>query len=101
MSRCDLGLKHPIDAAFLSMETALTIGYGVPNIYWNSCYPGFFLISAQSVVALLLDASIIGLFFARIARPQVDTPPIPPYTSTHAISVRRIGPARLCSAIKR
>ena len=51
-----------------SMELQQTIGYGsrVPS---DQCPEAIILQGVQTVIGLLLDAALIGIFFAKIARP--------------------------------
>lgn len=69
--QCGFKMAKFQDAMLLSLETQLTIGYGVPDIYLNHCWEGTVLILTQSVVSIMVDAMIIGLFFARISRPSL------------------------------
>jgi len=69
--KCGLGLEgHFVRAYYLSLETMVTIGYGVPDPYFNSCWEGTILITVQSLLHFLLDAVIIGCIFIRLTRPQ-------------------------------
>jgi hypothetical protein len=47
------------DAFYLSMETMVTIGYGVPDQYYNECVSGIFIVTSQSLLGRVLDAVIM------------------------------------------
>eukprot|EP00049_Salpingoeca_infusionum_P025520 m.19897 g.19897 ORF g.19897 m.19897 type:complete len:464 (-) comp8095_c0_seq1:253-1644(-) len=65
---CDLRIRSFLDAFMLSIETMATIGYGVPDSYWNECIAGPFVLLSLCFVSLLLDALCIGVVFARMSR---------------------------------
>lgn len=69
-SSCDLQFTHFLHALYFSVETMITIGYGVPDFYFNSCWSALVLITAQSLVGILCDSIIFGVLFVRIARGQ-------------------------------
>jgi hypothetical protein len=69
--RCNLQLKGSFTKAYyLSMETMVTIGYGVPDPYYNGCWEGTIVITVQSILQFFLNAAIIGTVFVRLTRPQ-------------------------------
>eukprot|EP00729_Bicosta_minor_P018852 gene18852-30726_t len=45
-----------------------TIGYGVPDQYFNGCIGGLFVISTQALLGFLFSAWLFGMIFYRIAR---------------------------------
>lgn len=57
-----------LDAFYLSIETMTTIGYGVPDQYFNGCIGGLFVISTQALLGFLFSAWLFGMIFYRIAR---------------------------------
>jgi hypothetical protein len=67
--RCGMKFSSYKDAFFISLETISTIGYGVPDYYYDQCSDAFFVIFSEYMVGLVLDACCIGLIFSRIARP--------------------------------
>jgi potassium inwardly-rectifying channel subfamily J len=48
----------------------VTIGYGVPDPYYNECYEGALVITIQSLLQYFLNALVIGAVFVRLTRPQ-------------------------------
>eukprot|EP00446_Apocalathium_sp_SHHI-4_P070690 CAMPEP_0177514548 /NCGR_PEP_ID=MMETSP0369-20130122/44379_1 /TAXON_ID=447022 ORGANISM="Scrippsiella hangoei-like, Strain SHHI-4" /NCGR_SAMPLE_ID=MMETSP0369 /ASSEMBLY_ACC=CAM_ASM_000364 /LENGTH=234 /DNA_ID=CAMNT_0018993253 /DNA_START=306 /DNA_END=1007 /DNA_ORIENTATION=+ len=46
----------------------MTIGYGVPDPYFNDCDEVIFLLSTQSLWSLLLDAMLLNLVYQRFSR---------------------------------
>jgi len=68
---CGLGLDGSyVKAYFLSMETMMTIGYGVPDPYMKGCISGAIVLTMQSLIQLLMAACLIGVIFQRLSRPQ-------------------------------
>lgn len=67
---CGLEITSLRDAFYLSVETMVTIGYGVPDPYFRGCLSGAFVILIQSLVGVLLDAVLLGVIFSRISRGQ-------------------------------
>lgn len=69
--KCELGLKGSFVRAYmLSLETMVTIGYGVPDPYMNGCWQGALVLTSQSLAQLFLVAFVIGMIFQRLSRPQ-------------------------------
>jgi hypothetical protein len=66
--RCGLEIDSYSDAFYLSLETIITIGYGVPDQYFNECPEGIVLLIVQSVVGRILDALLMGVCIIRLAR---------------------------------
>mmetsp|Transcript_19721 Transcript_19721/g.37080 ORF Transcript_19721/g.37080 Transcript_19721/m.37080 type:complete len:409 (-) Transcript_19721:183-1409(-) len=64
---CEIGLDNYRDAFYLSVETQMTIGYGVPDPNFGECWEAAVLIVVQTVVGLMLDATVIGVVFQKLA----------------------------------
>lgn len=64
---CSIGLDTYRDAFYLSVETQMTIGYGVPDPNFGECWEAAILIVVQTVVGLMLDATVIGVVFQKLA----------------------------------
>jgi len=64
---CGIGLRTYRDAFYLSVETQMTIGYGVPDSFFNECWEAAVLIVIQTVIGLMLDATVIGIVFQKLA----------------------------------
>lgn len=58
--------NHFLRAFFFSVETFGTIGYGTISPVGNVAH---FLVTAESIVSILLQALVTGMFFARFSRP--------------------------------
>lgn len=58
------------DALYLSVETMTTIGYGVPDPYYNGCGWGFVCVIGQSLLGFCMNAILFGTVFARVSRAQ-------------------------------
>eukprot|EP00038_Savillea_parva_P010313 m.189426 g.189426 ORF g.189426 m.189426 type:complete len:687 (-) comp17725_c0_seq1:107-2167(-) len=58
------------DALYLSVETMTTIGYGVPDPYYNGCGYGFICVIGQSLLGFCMNAVLFGTVFARVSRAQ-------------------------------
>jgi hypothetical protein len=57
------------EAFLFSIETQSTIGYGSKHVI-GVCGWGTFMLLLQNITGALLDASLLGLIFARITRPN-------------------------------
>mmetsp|Transcript_76822 Transcript_76822/g.223033 ORF Transcript_76822/g.223033 Transcript_76822/m.223033 type:complete len:978 (-) Transcript_76822:103-3036(-) len=68
--RCGLEIESFGQAYYLSLETMVTIGYGVPDTYYNDCWEGAVVLTVQSLLQMFLNALVIGSVFVRITRPQ-------------------------------
>lgn len=66
----DCGLKADtwLKALYLSIETLETIGYGLPDSYFKSCWGGIFVLGLASLWETFIHAVLIGLVFTRISR---------------------------------
>ncbi|CAK0894913.1 unnamed protein product [Prorocentrum cordatum] len=65
---CGCELTHFKRAFFLSMETMMTIGYGVPDPYFNDCDEVIPVIVTEALFGLLLDAAFLNTLFQRFSR---------------------------------
>lgn len=65
--QCDLGLKGPVEAFALSVETWLTIGYGVPDPGFRGCVGGVAILIGQGLVGLLLNSIVLGIVFMHLS----------------------------------
>merc|ERR1712110_225493 len=74
--QCNLQLDSFTKAYYLSMETMVPIGYGVPDPYFNGCWQGTILVTSQSILQFFINALIIGSVFVRLTRPQNCANPI-------------------------
>lgn len=68
---CDLGMSHPVEAFAFSVETWLTIGYGLPDHspgpYLKDCWSGVAIITVQGIAGLLLNAFLVGLVITHVS----------------------------------
>eukprot|EP00440_Ansanella_granifera_P028349 gb/GFBE01030808.1/.p1 GENE.gb/GFBE01030808.1/~~gb/GFBE01030808.1/.p1 ORF type:complete len:404 (+),score=47.03 gb/GFBE01030808.1/:1-1212(+) len=64
---CGIGIRTYRDAFYLSVETQMTIGYGVPDPNFNECWEAAVLIVLQTVIGLMLDATVIGIVFQKLS----------------------------------
>ncbi|CAK0801265.1 unnamed protein product, partial [Prorocentrum cordatum] len=88
--RCGLELDGNFWKAYLlSLETMVTIGYGVPDPYMEGCWEGAATLTIQSLLQLLITSFLIGVIFQRIARPQARAATI--LFSDHAVINRYDG----------
>lgn len=65
---CDLEIHGLMEALYFSLSTQGSIGYGVSNYYFGSCWTPLFLVISQMCVAVIFDAVAIGLLFHRFSR---------------------------------
>lgn len=66
---CELGMENKMEAFALSVETWLTIGYGLPETpgpYLRDCWSAVFIVTAQGIVGLILNAFLVGLVITRV-----------------------------------
>jgi len=66
--RCGIGCSTYVDSLFLSIETMMTIGYGVPDPYFRPCPWLVIALLLQCLLAILYDACLIGIVYQRISR---------------------------------
>eukprot|EP00929_Paragymnodinium_shiwhaense_P089647 TRINITY_DN4979_c0_g1_i1.p1 TRINITY_DN4979_c0_g1~~TRINITY_DN4979_c0_g1_i1.p1 ORF type:complete len:475 (-),score=43.87 TRINITY_DN4979_c0_g1_i1:276-1700(-) len=64
---CEIGHESFLDAFYLSVETQLTIGYGVDDPNFGGCKEAAILIVIQCVCGTILDAVVIGVVFQQIS----------------------------------
>eukprot|EP00933_Yihiella_yeosuensis_P026619 TRINITY_DN20679_c0_g1_i1.p1 TRINITY_DN20679_c0_g1~~TRINITY_DN20679_c0_g1_i1.p1 ORF type:complete len:372 (+),score=36.03 TRINITY_DN20679_c0_g1_i1:131-1246(+) len=64
---CDEDLVDFRRAYLLSMETMMTIGYGVPDPYFRDCEHVVPLLTTQCLITLLLDAAFLNLLYTRLS----------------------------------
>ena len=55
-------------ATFFSMETMMTIGYGVDDAYFNECPIMLLCIFTQSLVGIFLSSILFGIVLTRVSR---------------------------------
>jgi len=65
---CQISIETYRQALYLSMETMMTIGYGVDDPFFNDCSEAMPLLFFQSFAGILLDIAIVGVVFQRISR---------------------------------
>lgn len=67
---CDLDITTFTEALFFSVETTMTIGYGLKSNdpYMNSCTSGITLLILIMIASTFMDALLLGLLYARISR---------------------------------
>ena len=65
---CVEGVENIMSSILFSVELQQTIGYGsrVPS---EECSSALLLQSAQTILGMLVDAAVVGVVFAKIARP--------------------------------
>uniref|UniRef100_A0A6U9CWQ7 Inward rectifier potassium channel C-terminal domain-containing protein n=1 Tax=Zooxanthella nutricula TaxID=1333877 RepID=A0A6U9CWQ7_9DINO len=68
--RCGLKASSFLRALYLAVETVETIGYGVPDPYFNECYSGIFVLGASGLWQTVFSALMISVICTRISRPQ-------------------------------
>jgi len=68
---CGLKIQSSFLRAYmLSVETMMTVGYGVSDPYMQGCWQGAVIITTQSLLQMLVSACLIGVIFQGISRPQ-------------------------------
>lgn len=65
---CGIELETFRAAYYLSVETQMTIGYGVPDPYFRNCNEAIFVLLGQSLAGLVIDAMMIGLMFQHVSK---------------------------------
>lgn len=66
--RCGIGCDTYPQALLLSVETMLTIGYGVPDPYFRPCPWLVVVLVAECLTAVLYDVVFVGVVYQRISR---------------------------------
>lgn len=64
---CNIGLETFLEALYLSIETQMTIGYGVPDPYFRNCSSAMPVLLGQSLTGLVIDAMMIGIMFQHVS----------------------------------
>eukprot|EP00927_Polykrikos_kofoidii_P030387 TRINITY_DN26144_c0_g1_i1.p1 TRINITY_DN26144_c0_g1~~TRINITY_DN26144_c0_g1_i1.p1 ORF type:complete len:404 (-),score=62.23 TRINITY_DN26144_c0_g1_i1:161-1372(-) len=64
---CGLELTNFRRAFYLSMESMMTIGYGVPDPYFQDCNEVIPVITAEALFGLLLDAAFLNTLYQRFS----------------------------------
>mmetsp|Transcript_101270 Transcript_101270/g.255046 ORF Transcript_101270/g.255046 Transcript_101270/m.255046 type:complete len:423 (+) Transcript_101270:430-1698(+) len=64
---CHTGLETFVEAFYLSVETQMTIGYGVPDPGFRNCSQVLPVLLAQSLTGLVIDAMMIGVIFQHVS----------------------------------
>ena len=85
-NECIIGVKDWTTAFLYSLETQQTIGYGTRAITEN-CPEGSLLLILQTIVGMAVDSILLGLVFAKLARPNKRTSTII-FSENAAISKR-------------
>lgn len=68
-NECIIGVKNWSSAFLFSLESQQTIGYGTRAITDN-CPEGSLLLMVQTIVGMAIDSILLGLVFAKLARPN-------------------------------
>ena len=68
-NECIIGVKDWTTAFLFSLETQQTIGYGTRAITKN-CPEGSLLLIVQTIFGMAVDSVLLGLVFAKLARPN-------------------------------
>eukprot|EP00929_Paragymnodinium_shiwhaense_P015108 TRINITY_DN123125_c0_g1_i1.p1 TRINITY_DN123125_c0_g1~~TRINITY_DN123125_c0_g1_i1.p1 ORF type:complete len:583 (+),score=124.64 TRINITY_DN123125_c0_g1_i1:97-1845(+) len=66
--RCNLDCRSFNDALFLSIETMMTIGYGVKDEFFKPCPWYCLVLISQCLLGVSLDGSLVGVVYARISK---------------------------------
>eukprot|EP00927_Polykrikos_kofoidii_P004525 TRINITY_DN11783_c0_g1_i1.p1 TRINITY_DN11783_c0_g1~~TRINITY_DN11783_c0_g1_i1.p1 ORF type:complete len:477 (-),score=57.62 TRINITY_DN11783_c0_g1_i1:19-1449(-) len=64
---CELEIERFADAFALSVETWLTIGYGVPDQYFRACNSAVIVVTMQGYFAMLVNSFLVGLIFTHMS----------------------------------
>ncbi|CAD7935531.1 unnamed protein product [Amoebophrya sp. A120] len=59
-----------IKAYIIAVETCMTIGYGMHDETFNGCWQMAVILSAASLISMILDGILIGLIFMTLTNPQ-------------------------------
>lgn len=68
-NECIIGVKNWSTAFLYSLETQQTIGYGTRAIT-DDCPEASLLLIIQTIVGMAIDSVLLGLVFAKLARPN-------------------------------
>eukprot|EP00929_Paragymnodinium_shiwhaense_P022571 TRINITY_DN14383_c0_g1_i1.p1 TRINITY_DN14383_c0_g1~~TRINITY_DN14383_c0_g1_i1.p1 ORF type:complete len:535 (-),score=65.36 TRINITY_DN14383_c0_g1_i1:51-1655(-) len=67
-TECEIGCDTYVQALCLTVETMMTIGYGVPDPYFRKCPWLSGVLLFQCLVAIIYNVCFVGLMFARVSR---------------------------------
>eukprot|EP00811_Abedinium_folium_P024453 NODE_3436_length_2035_cov_31.544549.p1 GENE.NODE_3436_length_2035_cov_31.544549~~NODE_3436_length_2035_cov_31.544549.p1 ORF type:complete len:330 (-),score=60.75 NODE_3436_length_2035_cov_31.544549:160-1149(-) len=67
-SNCGLQANTLLRAVYLAIETIETIGYGVPDSFFNDCHSGVFVLSAAVLWESIASAIFVSVAYTRISR---------------------------------
>ena len=84
---CLYGASSYVESLAFAAITQMTIGYG--NTGPQSCWTATWLIIIQSIIAVVLEAVVLGVVFARISHPHQRSRSI--FMSNKAVISRRDG----------
>jgi hypothetical protein len=84
---CLYGSTNYVEALIFAVVTQMTIGYG--NTGPEQCWAAAWLIILQSITAIILEAVVLGVVFARISHPHQRSRSI--FMSNKAVVSRRDG----------
>lgn len=70
---CGLKMHSYLDAAYFSLMTFTTIGYGTPDLYFNECTEALWVVSLQSFLSCLFDSLCLCLVYTRLSRSATRT----------------------------
>eukprot|EP00929_Paragymnodinium_shiwhaense_P055020 TRINITY_DN27598_c0_g1_i4.p1 TRINITY_DN27598_c0_g1~~TRINITY_DN27598_c0_g1_i4.p1 ORF type:complete len:446 (-),score=52.46 TRINITY_DN27598_c0_g1_i4:195-1532(-) len=68
---CGLKANTFLKALYLAIETVETIGYGVPNSYFDGCRAGILVLGSAALWSSVLNAMMISVIYTRISRATV------------------------------
>jgi hypothetical protein len=66
---CNMGIESYEEAFLFSLESMATVGYGTQDIFFDDCIFPMVVLTAQMMVRIVCDAGVIGVIYARLARP--------------------------------
>eukprot|EP00899_Mesostigma_viride_P008045 jgi/Mesvir1/17241/Mv07653-RA.1 len=69
-NECVPGIRNFWHAVWFSVQTAMTIGYGDPLAPNPDCMLTNTLVMVQTITSLMVDYSMLGIFYARFSRPM-------------------------------
>mmetsp|Transcript_10047 Transcript_10047/g.22569 ORF Transcript_10047/g.22569 Transcript_10047/m.22569 type:complete len:409 (+) Transcript_10047:131-1357(+) len=92
---CHVGVETFREAFYLSVETMTTIGYGVPDPYFNDCAEALPVILIQSFVGLFLDVVVLNIVFQRVSRASARSASVV-FSDTAVMRTSADGRIRLC-----
>ena len=66
---CVFGIENFASSFLFSMEIQTSIGFGL-RVSSHKCTDAVILQCVQTVIGILIDAAVIGLFFVKVSRPR-------------------------------